>query len=159
LLYLKLYLKSCKNLLGKPEFPSGVVHNLRYDFEVRFQGHLEYTPSRRRQKLSTTSVHALSPPPLVMPSAAQLPCVMSSTPLLSSCHPPPNRLTVISPFSPCLAFSTPPSHHVVRRPPAFLFDWCVLDWWNWDVILDPMSCVVRPFPLTVLFAARLLCVL
>ncbi len=36
LLYLKSYLKLCKNLLGKLDFPRGVLHDLRYDFEVQF---------------------------------------------------------------------------------------------------------------------------
>jgi hypothetical protein len=158
--YIKSYLKSCKNLLGKPDFLRGFLHNLRYNFEVQFQGCLECTPSRRCQKLSTTSARALSaPPPSAVPSAAQLPCVMSSTSLLLLCHPPPDRFAVVSPLHPCLARPSPPSHRVVRRPPAFLFDCCVLDWQRRDVVANPMSCVVRSFPLVVLPAACLLHVL
>ncbi len=137
--YLKIYLKLCKNLLGKPDFPRVFLHNWRYNFEVRFWGRLQYTPSRCRQKLSTTSAHVLSAsPPLVVSSAAQLPCIVSSAPLLLPCHPPPNRLAFVSPFSPCFASSTPPVH----RPPAFLFDCCVLDWRRRDVVPNPMSCIV-----------------
>jgi hypothetical protein len=35
----------------------------------------------------------------------------------------------------------------------------VLDRQRWDVITDPMSCIVRPFSLTMLSATRLLRVL
>jgi hypothetical protein len=35
----------------KTQFSGFFLHDLRYDFEVQFQGRLECTPSRRRQKL------------------------------------------------------------------------------------------------------------
>ncbi len=120
LLYIKLYIKSCKKPLGKFDFPRFFLHNLRYNFEVWFQGRLEYTPSCCHQKLATTSTRVLSAPsPLIMPSATQLPCVMSSAPLLSSCHPPPDRLTVISPLPPCLALSNPPLSLCCPPPSRF----------------------------------------
>ncbi len=34
--YIKSYIKSCKNPLGKSNFPRFFLHDLRYDFEVRF---------------------------------------------------------------------------------------------------------------------------
>jgi hypothetical protein len=159
--YLKLYLKLCKKKLGKPDSTRVFLHNLRYNFEVQFRGRLKYTPSRCRQKLSTTSTRVLSPPP---PSCCAICCPIALHhilhPLFSLCHPPPNRPAVVSPFPPCLMLSTPPpSHCVVRCPPALLFDCCVLDWWRWDLVTNPMSCVVRPFSLTVLSSARLLCIL
>ncbi len=144
----------------KTQFSEGFLHNLRYNFEVRFQGHLECTPSRRHQKLSTTSAHALSAPPpscCAIRRPIALCCVLRPTPLVvasaarSPCH--------CQPSPPLPRAFTPPSHCVVCCPPAFLFDCCVLDWRRLDVVADLMSCIVRPFPLAVLSAARLLPIL
>ncbi len=130
---------------------------MRYNFKFVLS---TPTPSHCHQKLSTTSTRAMSAPPLL------------------SCHPLPNRpvLCPLPPSSCCvvrcpialplsahsplaLHLPPPPSHCVVCRPPTFLFDCCVLYWRSWDVVANPMSCVVCPFPLTMLSAARLLRVL
>ncbi len=117
---------------------------MRYDFEDVLSAP---PPAATRSCQPPARMHCPSLPPLVVPSAAQSPCVVSSTPLLSSCRPPPDRLAVVSPLHPCLARPPLPSHRVVHRPPTFLFDCCVLDWRRRDVVADPMSCIVRPFPL------------
>ncbi len=157
--YLKSYLKSCKKPLGKPDFPRFFLHNLRYNLRYDFEDVLSAPPPAAARSCQQTARVHCPPPPSRVPSAAQSPCVVSSAPLLLWCHPPPDRLTIVSPFPPCLRYPPLPSHRVVRHPPAFPFNCCVLDRRRRDVVADQMSCVVRPFPPTVLSAARLLRVL
>ncbi len=100
--YIKSYIKLCKKILGKSNFPRGVLHNLRYNFEIQFGGCLECTPSDPLPPPPEAVNHqracTVHPPPLVVPSAAiALRCVLHPAPLVvlsaarspRRCQPPP----------------------------------------------------------------------
>ncbi len=111
----------------------------------------------------------LSAPPPATARSCQPPARMRCPPPpLLLCHPPPNcpalcppshssccvvrrpiALPLSAPSTLASCVHPPPSHCVVCLPSAFLFDCCVLDWRRRDMVADPMSCIVRPFPLIV----------
>ncbi len=79
---------------------------LRYDFEDV----LSAPPPTAARSCQPPAHVRCPPPPSVVLSATQSPCVVSSTPLHLSCCSPHDRLAVISPLHPCLVHPPPPSH-------------------------------------------------
>ncbi len=84
------------------------------------------------------------PLPSVVPSAAQSPCIMSSTLLLLSCCPPPDCLAVISPLHPCLV--RPPPPFIVLSATHPLFYLIVVCWIGGDGTWLPIRCLVLSAP-------------
>jgi hypothetical protein len=85
------------------------------------------------------------PLPSAVPSAAQSPCVVSSTLLLSSCRPTPDRLTVVSPLHPCLA-RPPPPPLIVLSAAHPLFYLIVVCWIGRDRTWSPIRCLALSAP-------------
>ncbi len=97
-------------------------------FEVQFWGTISRTswvhplPRTAARSCQPPARVRCLPPCLVVSSAAQSACVVSSAPLLSSCRPLPDHLAVVSPLPPWLVSSTPPPL-IVCPPPTFFSIW------------------------------------